>query len=195
MTFKLSSKAKTGIKLLFSIGLLYHLGMIWLMPISSSFIGRRLGAYFLPYANTIGMNTGWNFFSPDPANTIYYEYTVRFQDELDQDIQPPFRGVLPEEREAIVTDSSRRRFLYAVRFLMLEPSRIEELMAPWLCRQHPGSTKVNIKQVIEQVPSLDLAMKLNSEEAHLRTEAKAQYVSYSCARKNPEAQSEAGSHD
>ena len=174
------SQKITILKILLSVAIIYHVAVTFIMPNSSSYLGRASSNYLLPYANLLGLNTTWNFFSPDPANTIFFEYSVRFEDQLGNELREAIHGVLPEEKESIVTDSSRRRFLYAVRYLMLDPHRLELLFAPWLCRAHVGASRVSIKQVTQQIVNLDMAVIMPSESAHERPEISSQFMTYNC---------------
>jgi hypothetical protein len=170
------------LKALISIFIIYHLVVIIVLPNGFSYLGRVLHPFIVPYANTLGLNTTWNFFSPDPANTIFFEYSVRFEDEMGNPIKEPIFGVLPKEKDQIITDSSQRRFLYAVRFLMLDKNRLELLFAPWLCRQYEGATRVSIKQVTQQIPNLDMANKMSDNETVVRNEIASEFSSYNCVK-------------
>src|SRR3954467_1869488 len=64
------------LKLVFSLFLLYHLAVIVIMPNPSSLLGRKYSRYLTDYANSLGLNTTWQFFSPGPAPVFYLEYTI-----------------------------------------------------------------------------------------------------------------------
>ena len=170
---------------LFSVWIVYHLVVMILMPNGSSFLVRRSQSYLLPYANSIGLNATWNFFSPDPAHTMYFNYKVRFEDENGNETKPVFEGWFPPEKQAVIVDSSKRRFLYAVRFLLLDPKRLEVLFAPWLCREHPGSSKVIIQQITERIPYLDLALEKDLGQ-EMRTPVESQNIVYDCHKTQDE---------
>ncbi len=131
--------------------------VITLFPNGSSYLGRSLASYFMPYANSLGLNTTWNFFSPDPAHTMFLKYNIRFEDANGNDLREPLDGFFPPEKEKIVTDSSKRRFLYALRFFLLDTSRMKTILGPWLCRQNPGSSVITMEQILEPIPNLDKA--------------------------------------
>jgi hypothetical protein len=152
---KRSSKV---LKALISVWIVFHITVIVVLANGSSFFARRFSDWLLPYGNTLGLNSTWNFFSPDPAHTMYLQYRVRFEDEQGNELKEPIEGYLPPEKDQIVVDSSRRRFLYAMRFLLLEPSRMNTLMGPWLCKQYPGASEIAISHVLEAIPSLDVAI-------------------------------------
>ncbi|MGE3759713.1 MAG: hypothetical protein AB7H97_18245, partial [Pseudobdellovibrionaceae bacterium] len=82
---------KSFSKVLISVWLVYHMATIILMPNGTSIVGRKYQHLFLNYANSISLNTTWNFFSPDPAHTIYLEYVVFFENDLGEEIKDPVR--------------------------------------------------------------------------------------------------------
>jgi hypothetical protein len=163
-------------KVLISLWLVYHLLAVFVLPGGGSFVIRRLQSYLLPYANTVGVNTTWNFFSPDPANTMYFIYHINFENDEGEELKPREEGFFPPEKDKIVTNGSRRRLLYAMRFLMLDSRRLQTLMAPWLCREYPEASRVSIQMILEKIPSLDRALLAGAD----REQIDSQKVSYSC---------------
>jgi hypothetical protein len=148
---------------LLSLFIVFHLLVILVLANGSSYLGRNLQSLILPYGNVLGLNATWNFFSPDPAHTMYYKYKVYFENAEGDELSPVVEGFLPPEKSHIVIDSSKRRLLYSMRFLTIEPSRIKTLMGPWLCKSHPGATRVRIDYVMEQIPFLDVAVARRNE--------------------------------
>lgn len=145
---------KSWIKGLLSLWIVFHLAVILVLPNGSSYLGRLWGNYLTPYANALSLNSTWNFFSPDPVHTMYLHYRVDYESKESTE------GYLPPEKDQLVVDSSRRRFLYAMRFLLLDSTRFETLLGPYLCRQNPGASKISIRHVLETLPSLDKAVAL-----------------------------------
>lgn len=174
-------------KLVLSFVTTLYIVMIIIFPNGTSFLGRTVGQALLPIANTMGLNTTWNFFSPDPANTMYFVYNIYFEDELGNETKESITGYLPSEKNQIVTDASRRRMLYAMRFLMLDEHRLNVLMAPWLCKDHPGATRVRIRSVIEKIPSLDEVILRNDETVQsLKHEIDSRSISFDCRKPQDE---------
>jgi len=146
---------KIFFKILISIWASYHLFCIWVLPNAGGFVGRYFADEIVPYGNAISMNTPWNLFSPDPANTMYFASIVHYDEaHTSSDMEQFF----PPEKSQIVTDSSERRLLYAMRYLVLDPRRIEVILGPWLCRLHPGALEVSIRYIMEKIPSYDLVL-------------------------------------
>jgi hypothetical protein len=167
MMVKMTDPAKLRyrfLQIIFSLFIVFHLSVIIILANGSSYLGRSLQSQILPYGNALGLNATWNFFSPDPAHTMYYKYKVYFESPDGDELQPPIAGYLPPEKTRIVVDSSKRRLLYSMRFLTIEPSRIKTLMGPWLCKSHPGASRVRIDYIMEQIPFLDVAVARADED-------------------------------
>jgi len=130
-----------------------HLVAIVLLPNTDSYAVRNLPSWLIQYANQIGINTTWNFFSPEPAHTMYYEYQIFFKNEDAE----PFIGFIPPQKEQVVVESSDRRLLYAMRFLLLDQRRIERVLIPFLCRKFPDAERISIRHHLLRLPSLDQA--------------------------------------
>lgn len=151
------AKGKTWLCVLLSFFILYHLAVIIIFPNGSSYLGRSLSSYLSFYANNLGLNANWNFFSPDPANTMFFQYHIYFENPQGDEIQPSKEGFIPAEKEQIVIDSSRRRLLYAMRFLFMDSHRMKMILGPWICRENPGASMVRINSIVEMIPNLDRA--------------------------------------
>ena len=183
-----NNKSKIFLKALLSIWLVYHLFCIVILPNGASFLGRYFESYILPYANSIGINSTWNFYSPDPAHTMYFSYTVYFENEQGEEIKPPLEQFLPPEKNQIVVDSSKRRLLYAMRYLALDQKRMQTLLAPWICRENTGASRVSIHHVIERIPTLDMAMaNLSKNVDELREQSESQSEEFNCRHLPDEA--------
>lgn len=149
------------LRVLLSIFIVYHLIVISVLANGGSFLGRKLGPWISPYGNLFGVNVVWNFFAPDPAHTMYIHYVVHFLDSEEGTQLDPVEGFIPPEKEKIVVNTSKRRFLYAMRSLIFDEKRMKVFLGPFLCRQHPGADSIVIKNILEPIPSLDL-VQLNS---------------------------------
>lgn len=166
------------LRVLASIFIVYHISVIAVLANGSSFLARTLSPLISPYGNALGLNVTWNFFAPDPAHTMYIHYFVHFDETENQD---PFEGYIPPEKDKIVIDSSQRRFLYAMRFLILDQDRMKKLLAPFLCRQHPGAIGVRIENILEPIPNLDL-----SQLGEMRDREQAVILEYSHSCNEPQ---------
>jgi hypothetical protein len=180
-------KTQVLLKAFLSVWLIYHLANVIVLGNGGSIAARRLEPYLLPYSNTLGINSTWNFFSPDPAHTMYFEYRIRFENEKGDTIKEPIEGFLPPEKRQLVLNSSERRLLYAMRFLIIEPSRLQNIMAPWLCRKYPGASEISIRHYVYSIPNLDKVLASPDVDVDsLRTEYQTESLVYSCRGKSDE---------
>ncbi len=131
--------------------------MMIVMGNGASFLGHYLSRFYNPVANTIGLNTTWNFFSPDPAHTMYIKISYTMADGQEENT------LLPEQNEDGTFDFSlnKRRMSYVVRFLIIDQQKIEQFLAPWLCRKKPGAKSIYIETVLEKLPPLSKAVTLH----------------------------------
>lgn len=65
-------------KILLSIWIVYNIFVMLVMPNVGAYFGRVTAAVVTPYASTVGLNAGWNFFSPEPAQPMVLKYTVHY---------------------------------------------------------------------------------------------------------------------
>ena len=173
---------------LLSVWLVYHVFVAALMPNAGSYPGRVLGPFIYPYAAIVGLNVSWNFFSPDPAHTMYLKFTLfNENEEVGGAGQEPRVLTLPEEKDDGVWDLGRRRDLYAMRFFLIEPKRIQAVLGPWLCRQYAPVTTIHIQHVLNSIPALDQAVFFQDRElADLSQELGFADLEYQCAQINDE---------
>jgi hypothetical protein len=141
----------------------YLVSMMIVLGNGSSFMGRSLASLYLPVANSIGLNTTWNFFSPDPAHTMYLRYRVLFQDEFGNDKQESFEKYFPENAQDNNFWLQHRRLSYVMRFLAADQYRIEKFLVPWICKQHPKASHIQTELVLYRIPALDVVSTLKSE--------------------------------
>lgn len=134
----------------------YFSAMMITLGNGSSFLGRYFESFFNPVANSIGLNTTWNFFSPDPAHTMYIKYFVFFEDPLGNSLKETVEGFYPESKDRGEDFSlDKKRDSYAMRFLAVDPARLQGLFTPWMCKKYPGSTKLQVELIVNRIPTLD----------------------------------------
>lgn len=146
------------------------------MPNAFSFLGRQLPLIY-PYANAMGLNVGWSFFSPDPAHVLYLRYVVYFQDSDKESVE----GFFPKEKNHSATDIRGKRDWTVMRFMLLDHKRLGVLMGPWICRQYPGAENVYMEYVMETVPPIDAAQtSMNRDVQELSQELQFIKVDHNC---------------
>lgn len=140
------------LKILISVWICYHLVVIAAIPNGNSFLGKRYQIFFLPYANSLVMNTSWNFFSPDPAHIMYIRYLVYKTAKPNQEEAEPEEYFYPEEKMFATSNLAKRRNLYVMRFLAINPERFSSFFVPWVCRNHPDAYQVFVEHKILKIP-------------------------------------------
>lgn len=172
-------------KFLISLWLVYHLFIILLFPNTQSLLSRKLDRFLLPYANTLNMNTPWQFFSPFPGPKFYIEYEVSStQTSESGEIQVEGKRYFypPESHTEPDWDNFRRR-LYSARFVAMDPNRLKEVFIPWVCRQHPDATMVSAEVIMAPVPNIEKAHSY-SRIAEMETPQTSYKVRGDCEKKN-----------
>lgn len=161
-----TKRAALILKALLSLWIVYNIVVIIVMPNAGSYFGRVTSRFIGPYANAVGLNAGWNFFSPDPAHTMYIRYMVYFNNPADPDGEPlkePIEGYFPAEKNKMISSVFRSRELYLMRFMIIDKRHLKNLFGAWLCRQYPGASSVDMEHVIETVAMLDEAVAFKDE--------------------------------
>ncbi|MBC7467363.1 MAG: hypothetical protein H7256_15340 [Bdellovibrio sp.] len=137
----------------------YFVSMMIVMGNGSSFLGRYFESFYNPVANSIGLNTTWNFFSPDPAHTMYIKYDIYFEDAYGNQFKEPVESYYPASRDQggdLRLD--KKRSAYVMRFLIIDQSRIPQFFVPWMCAKNPGASKIFVEVILNRIPTLDQMM-------------------------------------
>jgi hypothetical protein len=130
-------------KWIVSILLVFHLGVVTLLPNTHSYFQFAWRNVLWSYANTFNIGFTWQFFSPDPAAAIYYEYAAVSDDEIKFTITYPDE----ENRSWFRPNYSRRNTLKNV--LMKFPHLNEKIFVPYFCKQHPEIDMMDVaKRVV-----------------------------------------------
>lgn len=159
-------KVKLLFKALLSLWIVYNIFVMLVMPNVGAYFGRVTANVVTPYANTMGLNAGWNFFSPEPAHPMYLKYTVFYNSEEGEELKEPVFGFFPMEAakdNRPLPNITRKREWALMRYMVLDPKRLRVLMGPWLCRQYPSATSVDMEHVIETIPFLDQAVRFQED--------------------------------
>ncbi|WP_413581557.1 hypothetical protein [Bdellovibrio sp. HCB288] len=152
------AKVKPLLKILASVWIVYNIAALMVMPNVSSYFGRVASKYVGPYANLVGLNAGWNFFSPDPAHPMYLKVSVNYPANEDGSYRDPlFTTYPPPDEENKVAGLTRKREWAVMRFMVIDPRRLRQIFGPWLCRQYPGAESIDMEHVVETLPLLDEA--------------------------------------
>ena len=143
-----NKKLRFFLKFFLSLCVLYHLAMILVTPHRMSMIHERLMPYFSSYAHTLSLNTGWDFYAPNPSHYYYFEYEViDSKDKVGTFRWPPSR----KESKRIYLNHNR--LIYHSRFFMvLGKEHIRRHFLPYLCSLHSEATEITIKAILEDRP-------------------------------------------
>jgi hypothetical protein len=78
--------------------------------------------------------------------------------------------------------------LYAMRYFLLDPRRVERVLIPFLCRNFPDSERIVIRHYLLQLPSLDqVTLEKNKPVRDLKVLSSGSSQEYRCdAQKNEE---------
>ena len=180
------------IKKILSVFLVYHLLVIVVLPNCDSILGRKLSPWLTPYANTLGLNTSWRFFSPEPSPTIYYVYDADTAESPARAAADQFwqeRGFItgrwpPEQPQGMLAENIRR-LVYHSRFTTMNAERVEKFMGSLLCRFFPQAPTVSVRAVLQEIPSIEksaLGSESFSESARERT---LETFEFSCVKGAP----------
>lgn len=144
----------TGVKIVISIFLLYHLAAVSILPNSSSMIGRKLAWLFLPYANPLLFNRTWQFFSPGPMSAFYLEYNTltNAAPGVDEE-RPPYE--YPPKRKDNSPDDYYLRTYAGMRLIAMNPTTFEADFIPYLCRVHPEASALDLRSVTEELKPIE----------------------------------------
>lgn len=181
-------KVKLLFKALLSLWIVYNIFVMLVMPNVGAYFGRVTANVVTPYANTVGLNAGWNFFSPEPAHPMYLKYTVYYPEsenlegETSQEEREPVEGFFPVQNDKRnVPNITHKREWALMRYMVLDAKRLRLLMGPWLCRQYPGAASIDMEHVIETIPFLDQAVRFQDESVKdLSKEVQSVRESVSC---------------
>lgn len=133
------------------------------MSNGASFLGRYLSSIYIPIANNIGLNTTWNFFSPDPAHTMYFKYYVYKNDDSGDLSIDSEEHYFPENIKDHNFRMDQRRLSYVMRFLALDQNRIESIFIPWVCKNNPKATHVRTEVELYRIPTLEVVQTLGPD--------------------------------
>ena len=68
-------------KVSLSVFICFHITTMILVANPSSLLSRMAPHFMISYASTLGLNTTWQFFSPNPMGERYLEYEIHTENE------------------------------------------------------------------------------------------------------------------
>ncbi len=150
------AKVKPLLKILASVWIVYNIAVLMVMPNLSSYFGRITSKYVTPYANIVGLSTGWSFFSPDPVQPTHIKIVVNYPMAADGSYPESVRTAYPPDQP--VNSLLQVRQISAMRFMIMDSRRLRQIFGPWLCKQYPGADSIDMEHVVNLLPPLDEAV-------------------------------------
>lgn len=139
------------LKIILSFFILFHLLAVGIYPNPNSVLTQSLSPLIRNYGNQLGLNTTWQFFSPNPGSIRYLEYDVIVENE--EDIKIDKYSFPPQEDSSLWKANQGRLFYYSIRMIS-DTNNIANFLIPYLCRKHPEATSVALKAIDKRIPSM-----------------------------------------
>ncbi len=154
-------KSSFWLKGLLSLFLLYHYSASLILPNQRSYIEQHFGFLFYPYSSTLGLNTPWQFFSPNPSRNVWYEYEVVYdhndvggEQKKIEDGSMIYRWPPGSEKSNMLLPN-HMRLVYHSRFSTSSEERKLLFFANYFCRKHKGAQAISLKTYAEEPPTLE----------------------------------------
>jgi hypothetical protein len=149
-------------QILLSAFLVFHVAAVFILPNPESLLFRQTEKIFVNYGNTLGLNTTWRFFSPNPMiQMLEYELTDSSGDTEGVPYRYPVSKAVEGSRE------SYNRKLNNSMYMMENPEFLREFLGPFLCKKHPGAHGLRVYSVRREFPTLEIAQSYSSDRESL----------------------------
>ena len=178
-----------AVKIAFSVFIVYHLLAIFILPNNTSILCRKLAFLVTPYANAVGLNTSWQFFSPEPSPTIHFVYDA---DTTESEEVPPknsfwkergfVTGQWPPDRPAGMWTDGIRRLVYHSRFTTMSRERAGRFLGAVLCRFYPGTPLISVRMVVSEIPSIERSAIDDQSFSQMAAERDLETFEFSCRK-------------
>lgn len=120
------------------------------MPSPQSILVHKYGWLFKDYLNQLAINTTWNLFSPEPASALYARIQLIHPD-FDTGEKEIF---YPPKKDKRNLNPADRRSYYQFRYLLMQPTRLEEFLKKSLCHSKDKPVEVWLQVYVSQAPTL-----------------------------------------
>lgn len=143
-------------KVSLSVFICFHIATMILVANPSSLLSRMAPHFMISYASTLGLNTTWQFFSPNPMGERYLEYEIHTENEPAFDDEQYYHYWPPKAESGMARENRNRAFYHSL-FSTLNSNNIEEIFIPWACRRHPEALSISIRGETRSLPSIEVA--------------------------------------
>ena len=145
--------------------------MMIVMGNGHSILGRHLGFLYFPIANTTGINTTWNFFSPNPTHKLNTTIVLNQDEEsilfktmnLYSSLNDEYFIQIPLSENEKDYFIPTRRWSYLMRYIASRPDYVNHYFHPWLCKQLKHNQSYHLSIQFNEIPSLEKASLDNSD--------------------------------
>ncbi|MEK6554565.1 MAG: hypothetical protein AABZ31_04945 [Bdellovibrionota bacterium] len=162
-------------KILLSIFLAFHVSAIFVLPNPDSILYREWQNVFATYGSSIGMNTTWRFFSPNPAlSTVEYE-VVRSGEE-------PERHRYPESVAQVGSREAFNRLMNFAIFMAANREYLEKYLHPYICKLHPEAEQISYYVITNKFPTIENAQLRASSREDLSVKARNGAGEFDCKK-------------
>ncbi|RYZ97412.1 MAG: hypothetical protein EOP11_22065 [Proteobacteria bacterium] len=139
------------IRLIVSLGLIFHLGAVFTAPNPSSYLTTALGFVYRPYTNYLGLAHTWGFFAPEPmAPPMFIDYII------DRKGGGQISGRFPDEKDPFFFRDRQNRRLALSRYIMSTDDNIRNMFVRYQCIEQKGALDaIRLWRVTQTPPSLE----------------------------------------
>ena len=162
-------------KILLSLFLVFHVVAIFVLPNPDSILYREWQGVIATYGSTIGMNTTWRFFSPNPSlSTVEYE-VVKSGHE-------PEKFRYPASVEQVGSREAFNRLMNFAIFMAATRENLEKFLHPYICKMHPDAEQIAYYIITNKFPTIENAQLRASSREDLSVKARNPAGEFDCAK-------------
>jgi hypothetical protein len=136
------------------------------LPNPQSILFHSLPDFVSQYASSLGVQSSWRFFAPNPAIRRYLDIEVI---PFDNEEESYFVQWPPEDREKYWSNAYSRRLYHSIKTSASE-ELVETYFKPWFCREHPKAHRFVVNVINHQVPHIEQAQLEESENSFVEME-------------------------
>jgi hypothetical protein len=162
-------------KILLSLFLVFHVIAIFVLPNPDSILYREWQNVIATYGSTIGMNTTWRFFSPNPSlSTVEYE-VVKSGHE-------PEKFRYPASVEQVGSREAFNRLMNFAIFMAASRETLERFLHPYICKMHPDAEQIAYYIITNKFPTIENAQLRASSREDLSIKSRNPAGEFDCAK-------------
>ncbi len=134
-----------------SVFIVFQLTVVLLAPNGDHYVGNFLKPVIEPYANFFELTSRWSFFAPEPGPPpVFVEYQLLGAHGAELQ-----KARFPEEKNPYFIRDRQNRRIASAEFMMPGEDRVEKVMVPYLCGNHPEAESIKLWRVAYTIPSME----------------------------------------